>query len=164
LRPSNPAKAGDTVDSKDQPLPTINDGTYKGFTHTIGFSVELAFDALFGSKRQIHYGDPSYEDVRVAPEPQEKKEEEKKEEEKKDEEKKDEEKKDTKKKADDPEKTDKADKKKPAEEPEKKPSKKPEAKKPDTKPEGPEPMIEDKREEKKPGKKNADGTCKWGEC
>ena len=41
---------------------------------------------------------------------------------------------------------------------------KPEAKKPDTKPEGPEPMIEDKREEKKPGKKNADGTCKWGEC
>ncbi len=164
LRPSNPAKAGDTVDSKDQPLPTINDGTYKGFTHTIGFSVELAFDALFGSKRQIHYGDPSYEDVTVAPEPQEKKEEEKKEEEKKDEEKKDEEKKDTKKKADDPEKTDKADKKKPAEEPEKKPSKKPEAKKPDTKPEGPEPMIEDKREEKKPGKKNADGTCKWGEC
>ena len=172
LRPSNPAKDGDTIGANDQPLPTVNDGTYKGFTHTVGFSVELAFDALFGSKRQIHYGDPSYEDVTAAPEPKEKKEdEEKKDDDKKDEEKKDDDKKDDdkkeekkdKKKSDDGEKPEKPEKKR-AEETEKKPETKKPLPKAETKKPEPKPEPEPAREEKKPAKKGTDGTCKWGEC
>ncbi len=62
VRPLNGAKGGKPVDGKDQLLPAINNGEYKGFTHTLAFGVEITFDAFFGS-RKVHYGDPEYEVV-----------------------------------------------------------------------------------------------------
>ncbi len=113
VRPGNGAKEGKPVDGKDQLLPAYNNGQYKGFTHILGFSIEVTFDAFFGGDRKIRYGDPEYELVF----PEDKKSEEKK--------------------PEDGEKTeDKSDDKKPEEKKpeEKKPEeKKPEEKKPDPK-------------------------------
>jgi hypothetical protein len=62
IRPSNGAKEGRSVDGADKPLPPINNGEYRAFTHTISLSVEVNFDTLFrGSERKSSYGDPEVE-------------------------------------------------------------------------------------------------------
>ncbi|MBX3207836.1 MAG: outer membrane protein transport protein [Labilithrix sp.] len=63
-RPSNGAKEGRTVGGDDQPLPAVNNGEYRAFTHTVAVGVEVRFDAFF-EPRTPEYGDPAYERVRA---------------------------------------------------------------------------------------------------
>ena len=52
LQPSNPVVGGQPVDSTNhQPFPAVNNGTYNGFIHMIGFGVRVEFETLFGTKR-----------------------------------------------------------------------------------------------------------------
>lgn len=76
VRPLNGARGGLPVDANDQPLPAVNEGAYRGFTHVVSIGVTLTFDAFFGPMRPIRYGN-SYERGVVAepsPEPEPEKE------------------------------------------------------------------------------------------
>lgn len=53
---------GTTNDASGKPLPIINNGEYKAFTHVVSFSVEVNFEALFQRRKQV-FGDPAYEDL-----------------------------------------------------------------------------------------------------
>jgi long-chain fatty acid transport protein len=149
IRPVNGVKNGSTVGADDQPLPAVNEGSYRGFTHIISVGVSVSIDSFFGPPRQIHYGN-DYEPNYVGEEgtaPEKKKIEEKK---KLDEEKIREEKPST-----DDEKKREVEKpeKKPPPDDEKKPEKKPDKKitpPPDDLPEKPEKPPEKPPEVKKP--------------
>lgn len=66
IRPSNWAKGGDPVGADDLPLPAINEGAYRGFTHVVSVGLGLSIDASFGPARPIHYGN-AYEPNYVGP-------------------------------------------------------------------------------------------------
>lgn len=53
---------GDSNDAAGKPLPVINNGEYKAFTHVVSFSVEVNFEMLFHRRKQV-FGDPAYEDL-----------------------------------------------------------------------------------------------------
>ncbi|MDB4934828.1 MAG: Long-chain fatty acid transport protein [Labilithrix sp.] len=114
VRPVNGAQGGKPVDNNGDLLPAVNEGAYRGFTHTFSVGLTVTFDELFGAPRPFHYGN-AYEHGYVAPGDEEKPEKSEKPE----------------KDADDPpKKPEKAPKKDLEKPPEAKPEKKPE-KKPD---------------------------------
>lgn len=56
VRPLNGAKNGRPIDSNEDPLPAVNEGAYRGFTHVISLSATVTFDSFFGPMRPVHYG------------------------------------------------------------------------------------------------------------
>lgn len=63
VRPNNGAKGGATVDAQGKPLPAVNNGEYRAFTHVLSFGVEVNFESLFFKPRAQTYGNPEYEPV-----------------------------------------------------------------------------------------------------
>lgn len=63
IRPSNGAKQGAEVDGEGNPLPVVNNGEYRAFSHILSLGVEVNFEALFFKPRPQTYGDPDYEPV-----------------------------------------------------------------------------------------------------
>jgi long-chain fatty acid transport protein len=58
VRPINGAKGGRTVDANDDPLPAVNEGAFRGFTHILSLGATVTFDAFFGPPRPVHFGNP----------------------------------------------------------------------------------------------------------
>lgn len=48
IQPTNGAKGGDSVDGKGDPLPVVNEGAYRGFTHIVSLAASVTLDP-FGS-------------------------------------------------------------------------------------------------------------------
>ncbi len=69
IRPVNLRAGGRPEDSEGGPLPAVNEGSYKGFTHILSLGVSVSIDSLFGPPRKIHYGN-SYEPNYVGDEEQ----------------------------------------------------------------------------------------------
>jgi long-chain fatty acid transport protein len=63
VRPSNGAKGGAPIDAQGKPLPAINNGEYRAFSHILSFGVEVNFESLFFKPRAQTYGNPAYEPV-----------------------------------------------------------------------------------------------------
>ena len=56
IRPVNGLQQGQTIDAEGEPLPAVNEGSYRGFTHIFSFGVSVALDSFFGPPRPIYYG------------------------------------------------------------------------------------------------------------
>lgn len=55
VRPFNDAKNGRSVDHQDRPLPAVNEGEYRGFTHVFALGMTVTFDAFFENSRRISF-------------------------------------------------------------------------------------------------------------
>jgi long-chain fatty acid transport protein len=63
IAPIDTAQNGNPVDGAGKPLPAVNEGAYRGFTHILSLGGYVTFDAFFGPARQVHYGnryEPKY--------------------------------------------------------------------------------------------------------
>ncbi|HVH42892.1 MAG TPA: outer membrane protein transport protein, partial [Labilithrix sp.] len=63
VRPINLVDGGSSSDRDGNPLPAVNEGSYRGFTHIVSFGLGVSIDGLFGPPRKFHYGnayEPNY--------------------------------------------------------------------------------------------------------
>src|SRR5207253_6014948 len=63
VRPINGAKNGRPIGNDGKLFPTVNEGSYRGFTHILTFGITLTFDELWGPLRPVHFGntyEPGY--------------------------------------------------------------------------------------------------------
>lgn len=58
IRPVNVSKQGQTIGSDDRPLPAVNEGAYRGFTHIVSVGVTVSIEGLLGPPRPVRYGNP----------------------------------------------------------------------------------------------------------
>lgn len=54
--PINGAKGGAPINGNGDPLPAVNEGAYRAFTHIFSVGATVTFDLLFGAARRVHYG------------------------------------------------------------------------------------------------------------
>lgn len=59
---------GEPLDAAGNPLPVINNGEYRAFSHVVSVGIEVNFEALF-HQRKPTFGDPTYEDLARPGEP-----------------------------------------------------------------------------------------------
>jgi long-chain fatty acid transport protein len=63
VSPINGAQQGQSINANNDPLPAVNEGAYRGFTHILSLGGTVTFDLFFGKPRKIHYGnryEPNY--------------------------------------------------------------------------------------------------------